>query len=337
MNYYDQLIDFLNAHRFLVLPGVGTIVVTRTNSRFSKNRTILRAPKFHLELLEVDTSRFQQQISILAKSWDIEEQKVGEVLEEFVPSLASESGSRDRINIPGIGNLFRIEGDFKLQSSGDLEKKLHYMNADVPLHKPFKLRKSNVSEKPAIKESKFLVMTRTMRYAAASLLIFSIVLIGVGVAPKAKSLLQPVKYTLEGTDYNAQDFNRAPETDGSERNTDLILDSSAFESIESSEENKTLDSQSEVQNPVIKRILTFSAEDYPLPKSGKNCTYIAGSFTSAKLASRMKSRLEAEGFEIYESPYKVYTRIGVVLPCEADSQLHELAKIESKYWLLKEN
>ena len=87
MKYYDQLLDFLNAHRFLVLPGVGTIVVTRTNSRFSKNRTILTAPKFHLELLEVDTNRFQQQISILAKSWDIEDQKVGEVLEEFVPII----------------------------------------------------------------------------------------------------------------------------------------------------------------------------------------------------------------------------------------------------------
>lgn len=336
MNYYDQLLQFLDAHRFLVLPGVGTIVIRRTHSHFLEDGNVLESPEYFIELCKVDEGLLRQQMERAAELWKITKQDAALVFTSFSNELKSELELRNFAKLPGIGELQRIGLEIRLESSREIEKKLHYFETNVVIQKPFKLRQNQPKVPEVPKVNRIIALSRTMRWAAASLLLFSMLLIGVGVSPKAKSLLHPVGYSLEGTTYDQNEFNRAPETDGSERNKDVVIDESDWESTEASDMNSSIEGeQTEVK---LKRILIFSSEDYDSEEEieREECTYIAGSFTSSQLATKMKRLLEKEGFITYESQYKKYTRIGVLIPCQEETQLAKLAIIESGYWLLDE-
>lgn len=337
MNYYDQLLNFLNAHRFLVLPGVGTIVVIRSYADFSHHGNMVAPPKFHLEIIKDDMVGFEKQVSRLAAVWSLSEQNVREIFEGFSSELHADLIDSQYALLPGIGYLRKIGTNVQLQTTGEIERKLHYLKTDVPIQKLFRLREREVKivEKEP-KVARYVVLTKSMRWAAASLLLFAIVLVGVGVSPEVKSFLLPVRYSIEDMQYSQDDFNRAPETDGSERNTDVVVSDGEWESeADLSSESEVVEGQV-LETPPIKRILTFSSENYEESMDSKECTYIAGSFKSSRRALRMKKILTEEGFVIHESPYKEFTRVGIILPCNQDSSLARLAKIESGYWLLQD-
>lgn len=66
-------------------------------------------------------------------------------------------------------------------------------------------------------------------------------------------------------------------------------------------------------------------------KSSKDCIIIVGAFTKQRNIDKLKKGLKNDGYELFSTPYKKSTRIGVYQPCNTQSIRKNLSIIRKKY------
>jgi hypothetical protein len=65
--------------------------------------------------------------------------------------------------------------------------------------------------------------------------------------------------------------------------------------------------------------------------SNKDCVIVIGAYGKQKSIDKLTKRLLEENYEIFKTPYKGLTRVGVYLPCDKRKIQQELTTLRNKY------
>lgn len=308
---YSDLIYCLKNRYVLVLPNIGSIYLSIISSEIADNGSVITSPKYTLEFRENDYEFLEFQRELLAWKWKLQAIQVDEIVEKYTQKIREYVKSGKTHYIPSLGSFSSLGNQVIFKSSGEFEIGFNYFNQDFPLYKKF-----IVSEKLSInhnlKEDEWMELKpKYWRIAAAFLLFLIGGMMTIGLVPSHNARFVPASYSLDKTGYKVEEFNRAPETDGSEKNQDIFL----------KEEPTT-----EIENPSVQEHSERLTE---------SCIFITGSFSKSTNVKSMMSKLNTQGYQTYQEEYNGLTRVGVVLSCDSQNEINKLDQIEKNYWQLE--
>lgn len=343
VNYYSGLRDFFDRTGYIVIPALGTIVLSKNSSEILNEGDSIQGSSAKLIFTQGQSKNFEYQIQYFSRLWDFSKVETNSLFHKFGISLLEEISKSGKSELPGFGFFSISNNDILFNSSNEIELTYNYFNRNVPLVKKFRIRKSDIKKKNTeFKEDKLIAIhPKYWRSAAAILLAIVTLFIGFTLVESGKSIMNPVSYQIESSDYSPDDFNRKPESDGYENNQDKVL---IIDSIFDLEDDTT-DAYTEIEEPKTKSKDSQGSNtelfndndlnDNVNSKSEESCIYITGSFTTTENVERMITKLKSKNFEVYKAPYNGNIRVGVMVPCDDSSVLKTLESIEKEYWLLE--
>lgn len=97
----------------------------------------------------------------------------------------------------------------------------------------------------------------------------------------------------------------------------------------------TLSTPNEIIDVSIEKLSTtssqFNIDKQSSKESNTSCIIVIGAYSKQKGIDKLTKKLEKDQYNIFRTPYKGLTRIGVYLPCDKSQIEKELVKIRKKY------
>lgn len=338
----------LDRDGYIVIPAFGTIYINKIPSRINGQSSKIESPNYTLEFKYGQLTKLNSQINKLSKLWGVSRVEANNIYNKFGIFLLDQLESANNVKLPGFGVFQKVDDNISFISSKEVELSYNYFNRDVSLIKKFQYRTKESQKDFNHDEKMIAIHPKYWRSVAAVLLFIVTLFIGLSVIGPESNFINPVSFDLNSYDYGVEEFNRKPESDGSENNIDKILPiDSNVNNIpsEDSINDEDYNMQNEVQDQTTDVDEPFSDSDNSIiPNKSEetqndaqeSCIFITGSFGSTVNVNRMISKLKNKGFTVYKEPYKNITRVGVVISCNDPATLKTLESIENEFWKLEQ-
>lgn len=344
--YYIRQV--LREQRMVYVPGIGTFRLNQLGASFNDDKSQLSPPSLHITFDDADSSD-QSLLKYILDTGLITEAKAKKKLEQYTQAAFNKLLNVDVFKIDGVGRILKRTGEDKVSFEADL-KALTREFGDL---RPIKMNPvARISEQqpvplafeptsPKVEDSGSFLP----RILALSLLLIALWFLGryfynnyfdQGGAEKSE-LVDPavldeqnrasekeLEEKYEAIDELIDPENAEKTKDGEDAGANGMLSSieerpasttqndEATISGSTTSGNEGDDQGNEVTNNTSQETTNRYADI--LPESGE-CIIIVGSFKKSRNAVKMSSLLEQKGYEVYQSQYQDFNRVGLKYEC----------------------